>query len=544
MTEGFQLFSLQGTKQSRSCRRLFNNSHKITAYILIIAILFTLVLPFSVSYAAGVGTKLEDLADGDYVKGPNGTTDLSLSQKIGGIGATSVLSRTSFSTNESWTSIENTTSKGWVSDRYGKNMYSFVVKSYIPSKTQAESYPLSVRDNDTSWWTSTYKNFSTPYYYSWVIASDGSSIGIRYDMTNYQTRAVHILKSGLEVTSGSGTAGDPYILTSSNVKLVQGVNIGNYVKGQDGINDLPVSQYLGNNTVLIRNNFNSEQYNLTRDAGFGGRWHQGYSLATESYIPNYDEVSGYTQATIRGNNTIWYASSKQGAGQPWVTEENGNFTYYNIDTLVYGIRPVLQLQSGLVKLNGTGTSVDPYIVGADITPPILTITSTPASPTNADSVTYTFQFTEAVTGFTASDITVTNGTRNDGTFVAVDGDTYTIDVTKVADGNQVVTVAAGACQDTAANLNEEGTVTVIMTTIATSPGYSLGTVKGDRKWFKYYIGLDANNISRVMLVAPKDVNGVKQGTFIRDEILNPATHQFISGSVYYIDREGKIQLYN
>ncbi|HCC07805.1 MAG TPA: hypothetical protein DEP72_06585 [Clostridiales bacterium] len=66
----------------------------------------------------------------------------------------------------------------------------------------------------------------------------------------------------------------------------------------------------------------------------------------------------------------------------------------------------------------------------------------------------------------------------------------------------------------------------------------------ERKWFKYYLGLDSNAIIKVMLVATKIGNGVKQGAFTRDEILDAATNKFKSGSIYYIDREGKIQLYN
>ncbi|HAN09511.1 MAG TPA: hypothetical protein DCP90_02745 [Clostridiales bacterium] len=221
--------------------------------------------------------------------------------------------------------------------------------------------------------------------------------------------------------------------------------------------------------------------------------------------------------------------------------DDGN-VYFDNATNIFGIRPALRiLESTIVNEVQTGVYA---IVPPDTTSPSLTITSSPESPTTATTVTYTFQFSEAVTGFTASDISVTNGTRNDGTFTAVDGDTYTITVTKVADGNQVATVAANTCQDAAANLNTEGTITVLMTALVTSPGYSLGTVAVDRKWFKYYLGKDANGITKAMLVAPKDGTGVMQGTFIRTDILDPDTHKFISGQIYFINREGKIEFYN
>jgi ATP-binding cassette subfamily C protein LapB len=62
--------------------------------------------------------------------------------------------------------------------------------------------------------------------------------------------------------------------------------------------------------------------------------------------------------------------------------------------------------------------------------PTLAITDSVASgPTNAP-VTYTFTFSEAVTGFDAGDITVTNGTK--GTFTATSATVYTLVVTPTA----------------------------------------------------------------------------------------------------------------
>ena len=58
------------------------------------------------------------------------------------------------------------------------------------------------------------------------------------------------------------------------------------------------------------------------------------------------------------------------------------------------------------------------------------------------TITYTFTFDEAVTGFTAGDITVTNGSK--GSFSSIDADTYTLVVTPDADssGDIGVTVAS------------------------------------------------------------------------------------------------------
>ncbi|MDP2445436.1 MAG: tandem-95 repeat protein, partial [Pseudomonas sp.] len=68
-------------------------------------------------------------------------------------------------------------------------------------------------------------------------------------------------------------------------------------------------------------------------------------------------------------------------------------------------------------------------------------------------VTFTFTFSEAVTGFTADDVAVTNGTK--GAFTTVDGLTYTLVVTPAGNtnGNITVNVPAGAATDSAGNPN-------------------------------------------------------------------------------------------
>jgi Ca2+-binding RTX toxin-like protein len=91
----------------------------------------------------------------------------------------------------------------------------------------------------------------------------------------------------------------------------------------------------------------------------------------------------------------------------------------------------------------------------DTVAPTLTITDDEAGVANiaGGTVTFTFQFSEAVTGFTVGDVVLANGAA--GTFTAVDADTYTLVVTPSAnyEGNLTVDVAAGAAADAAGNLS-------------------------------------------------------------------------------------------
>ena len=109
--------------------------------------------------------------------------------------------------------------------------------------------------------------------------------------------------------------------------------------------------------------------------------------------------------------------------------------------------PSFRFQDLATNSNDTTTSVS---VTSERTPPSLTITPNSGS-TNAATITYTFQFTETVTGFDATDITVTNGTKGD--FTAVDGDTYTLVVTPTSDGLVTASVGANAAQDGGSNGN-------------------------------------------------------------------------------------------
>lgn len=88
---------------------------------------------------------------------------------------------------------------------------------------------------------------------------------------------------------------------------------------------------------------------------------------------------------------------------------------------------------------------------ADTTPPSLTITDD-TSGTASGSVVFTFTFSEPVTGFVASDIRVSNGSK--GTFTG-SGAVYSLVVTPegAPSGDIGVSVEAGAAEDAASNQN-------------------------------------------------------------------------------------------
>ena len=88
----------------------------------------------------------------------------------------------------------------------------------------------------------------------------------------------------------------------------------------------------------------------------------------------------------------------------------------------------------------------------------------PTSPSNDPTMQFSIQFTEAVTGFELADITVSNGSASN---LQGSGASYTFDVTPIADGDVVVSVAAGLVADDAGNTNTAvPQVTVVSDTTA------------------------------------------------------------------------------
>lgn len=98
---------------------------------------------------------------------------------------------------------------------------------------------------------------------------------------------------------------------------------------------------------------------------------------------------------------------------------------------------------------GTTTTHTVTILDNDISPGVNLSSNSPNPLNSSFSVTATF--TEAVIGFEASDVTITNGTLN--SFTVVDAQTYTFNVLPSGDGSVTVDVAAGKAQDSDGNNN-------------------------------------------------------------------------------------------
>src|SRR5213596_489671 len=115
--------------------------------------------------------------------------------------------------------------------------------------------------------------------------------------------------------------------------------------------------------------------------------------------------------------------------------------------------------------NTASTSTDNSVsfTPPDTTPPTVTINQATgqADPTSASPITFTAVFSEPVSGFTGSDVTI-SGTAGGTKTVTVSGgpSTYTVTVSGMTtSGTVIATIAAGVATDAAGNLNTASTST-------------------------------------------------------------------------------------
>ena len=140
---------------------------------------------------------------------------------------------------------------------------------------------------------------------------------------------------------------------------------------------------------------------------------------------------------------------------------------YNLNISGVAVSSTLGLdisENVFTDISGNNNTALTYSRYRDGTGPKATITK---NTSTSRTVTYTFTFQEYAYGFTADDITISEGTK--GTFTKIDQKTYTLVVTHSTDGSKTITVKANSCNDRFGNLNVSKSLTHTITTDATKP---------------------------------------------------------------------------
>ncbi|NNK28961.1 MAG: LamG domain-containing protein, partial [Flavobacteriaceae bacterium] len=107
--------------------------------------------------------------------------------------------------------------------------------------------------------------------------------------------------------------------------------------------------------------------------------------------------------------------------------------------------------------------------------PSVVISSTETSPTNTSPFIVTITFSEDVTGFEVTDLTIGNGTADN---LSGSGSIYTAEITPVADGTVSIDIAADVVEDTSTNGNSAA-IQYALTYDGTAPIASAVTIISD-----------------------------------------------------------------
>lgn len=176
-----------------------------------------------------------------------------------------------------------------------------------------------------------------------------------------------------------------------------------------------------------------------------------------------EDVTGVDLSDDFGIIVYTGSSSSFGGTQQVISPSHYRFTLaFNFQGDIAGVRLVPRPGAAFEDTSGNAMS-DFAIEGAhenyqyDVAPPTLNITSTSSFPTNNTTIPLTFTFSETVTGFDASDLSLGSGT---GSFSNLNGSgaTYSADLTLSSTGAFQVSVADAVAIDRAGNSNTAATL--------------------------------------------------------------------------------------
>ncbi|HJZ54548.1 MAG TPA: Ig-like domain-containing protein, partial [Gemmataceae bacterium] len=184
------------------------------------------------------------------------------------------------------------------------------------------------------------------------------------------------------------------------------------------------------------------------------------SSDTKSPTPTVSST-GTTTNTSPIPFTITFPESVNGFTQSAVTVSGGTIASFSAASAAVYNLTVTPSGNGAVSVSvpggaATDAAGNPSLISNtqtvtfDNTAPTVTISSSTSASTNVTPIPFTVTFSESVTGFTLSDISVSGGTA--GSFSG-SGSSYTFSVTPSGNGTVSVSIPAGVAQDTSGNQN-------------------------------------------------------------------------------------------
>ncbi|MFC3321575.1 Ig-like domain-containing protein [Mesorhizobium cantuariense] len=281
----------------------------------------------------------------------------------------------------------------------------------------------------------------------------GPALALTIDAANLVTNNAEKTAVGFTVAGLDADATGVVTFTdaSSNTVTVNVSANGSYSANLSALTDGPISSVLNvTDDAANTASANGAAIDLDTSADLGPAL--ALTIDAANLVTNNAEKTavGFTVAGLDADATGVVTFTDASSNTVTVNvSANGSYSA-NLSALTDGpISSVLNVTDDAANTaSANGAAID-----LDTSAPSVVITDDEPNTANiaGGNVVYTFQFSEAVTGFDASDVTVANATK--GLFTAIDADTYTLAVTPSAGfvGNMTVDVAAAAALDAAGN---------------------------------------------------------------------------------------------
>jgi len=207
------------------------------------------------------------------------------------------------------------------------------------------------------------------------------------------------------------------------------------------------------------------------------------SFSVDTVVPTVTLTSSINSPTNSGAYTVTatFSEAVTGVTVGDFSVTNGSAgSFIALSTTVYQvtITPVnattaaisLPANSATDSAGNFNTASNTLSIAYDATAPSVTLTSSVTSPTNSGAYTVTATFSEAVTGVTVGDFSVTNGSA--GNFIALSTTVYQVTITPVNATTAAISLPANSATDSAGNFNTASN-TLSIAYDATAPSVTL-----------------------------------------------------------------------
>jgi large repetitive protein len=410
-----------------------------------------------------------------------GSGDGTIRLNVTGTGITPAATNVPYTTGEVYT-IDKTSPTGSLSINGGATITNNTTVTLTTSATDASTVQMKFSNDGTSWSA----NEALAATKSWALsAGDGlKTVYVQYtDAAGnavIYSKTITLDQTAPETTITAGPA-NPTNSQTATFSLSSNEAGASFQYSYDGGPFTPTTSSLnissipaGTHTVRVRAIDPAGNIDATPDA---------YTWTVDLTSPVISSVSvpanGYYKAGDVLTFTVNYAENVVVTGTPYldVILNSGNvkanyvggsgtnaltfgYTVVNGDMDLDGIALGTDVQlnggtindpagnTGLTTLHGIAATSGIFV---STTQPTVTLTSTEPAVLN-HAITCQVTFSEAVTGFTATDISVTNGTVT--ALSTSDNITYNITVTPTTDGTVTIGVPAAVAQSVAGNNNQ------------------------------------------------------------------------------------------